>query len=251
MCSGNAIQATGAHAPPKCSPGRDIQRPGTLAEVSPGGARTRHRLRRVEHFRVTTSYPVQNPLSRFNRLYAQAQAVDRALLPEPNAMSLATVGMTGNPSVRVVLLKAVDERGFVFYTNLEGRKGRELRTRPFAAICFHWAPLEVQVRAEGPVTQVSDKEADEYFATRPRVSQIGAWASIQSQPIERADDLTVRVAEYEKRFEGVDVPRPEFWSGFRLRPDKIEFWKSRPGRLHERHLYTRSGESWTMETLYP
>lgn len=200
---------------------------------------------------MTTSYPVQNPLSRFNRLFAQAESVDRSILPEPNAMSLATVGMNGNPSVRIVLMKGVDEDGFVFYTNLDGRKGRELRTRPAAAVCFHWPSLEVQVRAEGPVTQVSDTEADEYFATRSRHSQIGAWASIQSQPIERVDDLIERVAEYEREFEGREVPRPPFWSGFRLRPERIEFWKSKPGRLHERHLYSRSGDSWTMETLYP
>jgi len=200
---------------------------------------------------MSTPYPVQNPLSRFNRLYAQATQLDRSVLPEPNAMSLATVGMSGNPSVRIVLMKEVDERGFVFYTNLEGRKGRELRTHPVAAICFHWPALEVQVRAEGPVTLVTDAEADAYFATRPRESQIGAWASVQSQPIERAQDLAQRVAEFEKKFDGQEVPRPAHWSGFRLRHERIEFWKARPGRLHERHLYTRSGESWTMETLYP
>jgi pyridoxamine 5'-phosphate oxidase len=200
---------------------------------------------------MPTPYPVQNPLSRFNRLYAQARQLDRSVLPEPNAMSLATVGMSGNPSIRIVLMKDVDERGFVFYTNLEGRKGRELRTHPVAAICFHWAPLEVQVRAEGTVSLVPDEEADAYFATRPRESQIGAWASIQSQPIEHAQDLADRVAEFEKQFEGKEVPRPPHWSGFRLRPERIEFWKARPGRLHERHLYTRSGESWLMETLYP
>jgi pyridoxamine 5'-phosphate oxidase len=200
---------------------------------------------------MSTPYPVQNPLSRFNRLYAQATQLDRSVLPEPNAMSLATVGMSGNPSVRIVLMKEVDERGFVFYTNLEGRKGRELRTHPVAAICFHWPALEVQVRAEGPVTLVTDAEADAYFATRPRESQIGAWASVQSQPIEHAQDLAQRVAEFEKKFDGQEVPRPAHWSGFRLRHERIEFWKARPGRLHERHLYTRSGESWTMETLYP
>lgn len=200
---------------------------------------------------MATPYPVQNPLSRFNRLYAQAQKLDRALLPDPNAMSLATVGMSGNPSVRTVLMKEVDEHGFVFYTNLESRKGRELRTRPVASICFHWAALEVQVCAEGPASLVSDEEADAYFATRPRESQIGAWASIQSQPIEHASDLEIRIQEFEEKFEGREVTRPPFWSGFRLRPSRIEFWKARPGRLHERHLYTRSGESWTMETLYP
>ena len=200
---------------------------------------------------MTTPYPVQNPLSRFRRLFAQAQQLERSVLPEPTAMSLATVGMSGNPSVRIVLMKDVDEQGFVFYTNLDGRKGRELRTHPVAAICFHWAALEVQVRAEGSISQVTDAEADAYFATRPRESQIGAWASIQSQPIEHASDLTDRVAEFSAQFDGRDVPRPPFWSGFRLRPDKIEFWKSRPGRLHERHLYTRRGDNWTMETLYP
>ena len=200
---------------------------------------------------MSSAYPVQNPLSRFSRLFAQAQGVDRTLLPEPNAMSLATVGMAGAPSVRIVLLKHFDEDGFVFYTNLDGRKGRELRTKPVAAICFHWAPLEVQVRAEGPTSQVTDADADEYFATRPRASQISAWASIQSQPIEKADDLAARVAEHERMFQGQPVPRPPFWSGFRLRPEKIEFWKNKPGRLHERHLYVRSGDSWTMETLYP
>ena len=200
---------------------------------------------------MTGQYPVQDPVSRFKRLFANAEGVDRSILPEPNAMSLATVGMNGNPSVRIVLMKAVDEDGFVFYTNVEGRKGRELRIRPAAAICFYWPMLGLQVRAEGPVAQVSDQESDEYFATRPRESQIGAWASIQSQPIDQADDLDRRVAEFTSKFEGQEVPRPPFWGGFRLRPDRIEFWKSKPGRLHERHLYSRLGDGWTMETLYP
>lgn len=200
---------------------------------------------------MTSRYPVQNPLSRFQRLYSQAQALDRKLLPEPNAMSLATVGMNGHPSVRIVLMKDFDERGFVFYTNLEGRKGRDLRARPVAAICFHWPHLEVQIRAEGSVGLVSDDEADAYFATRPRESQIGAWASIQSQPIVNAGDLEDRVREAEERFRGMEVTRPPYWSGFRLRPERIEFWKNRPGRLHERHRYTRHDESWVMETLYP
>lgn len=200
---------------------------------------------------MTSRYPVQDPLSRFQRLYAQAQGLDRKVLPEPNAMSLATVGMNGHPSVRVVLMKDFDERGFVFYTNLEGRKGRDLRARPVASLCFYWPQLEVQIRAEGPVGLVDDDEADSYFATRPRESQIGAWASIQSQPIVNATDLADRVREVEERFHGIEVTRPPFWSGFRLHPERIEFWKNRPGRLHERHLYTRKDESWIMETLYP
>ena len=125
---------------------------------------------------MSSPYPVQDPLSRFKRLFAQAESVDRAILPEPNAMSLATVGMNGNPSVRIVLMKAVDEDGFLFFTNIDGRKGREVRTRPAAAICFYWPTLEVQVRAEGSVSQASDAESDEYFATRSRDSQIGDCA---------------------------------------------------------------------------
>jgi pyridoxamine 5'-phosphate oxidase len=136
---------------------------------------------------MPTPYPVQNPLSRFNRLYAQAQQLDRSILPDPNAMSLATVGMSGMPSVRIVLMKDVDERGFVFYTNLEGRKGRELRTNPVAAICFHWAALEVQVRAEGKVSKVTYEETHSYLATPPRKSQIRAWAKNKIHPIERAE----------------------------------------------------------------
>ena len=166
-------------------------------------------------------------------------------------MALGTVDEDGNPSVRIVLLKAYDERGFVFYTNYDGRKGRELLARPRAALCFFWPTIDVQVRIEGSVAEVADDEADAYFATRHRMSQIGAWASRQSEPLESPDALDKRVAKYEREFEGKAVPRPPHWSGFRVQPERIEFWKGKPSRLHERHLYTRAANGWKIETLYP
>lgn len=192
-----------------------------------------------------------DPIARFRDLLAAADAVDRAILPEPTAFALGTVGADGRPSVRIVLLKDVDERGFVFYTNFEGRKGRELRAHPWAALCFHWQPLEQQVRVEGAAQPVSDDEADAYFATRARGSQLGAWASLQSTTMERPDDLERRLAEVEARYAGTTVPRPPHWSGFRVVPDRIEFWRNQASRLHVRHLYERDGEGWRVRTLYP
>jgi pyridoxamine 5'-phosphate oxidase len=192
-----------------------------------------------------------DPIERFRSVYALAEKLDRSIIPEPNAMALATIGTRDQPSVRIVLLKAYDERGFVFYTSFDGKKGRQLIAHPRAGLCFYWAPLSIQVRIEGRVTKVTDEEADAYFATRDRGSQIGAWASRQSEPLETPTALDERVAKYEKEFEGKAVARPEYWSGFRVWPERIEFWKGKPNRLHERHLYIRDGEGWLIETLYP
>jgi pyridoxamine 5'-phosphate oxidase len=192
-----------------------------------------------------------DPIERFRSVYELAHKVDRAILPDPSAMALATVEEGGQPSVRIVLLKAYDEQGFVFYTNYEGRKGRQLLAHPKAALCFYWAAIDIQVRIEGSVTKVADADADAYFGTRARLSQLGAWASRQSEPLENANALDERVRKYEEQFEGKDIPRPGFWSGFRVQPDRIEFWKAKPNRLHERHLYTRSGSGWKIQTIYP
>lgn len=193
----------------------------------------------------------RDPIARFIVLFEQAKALPRELLPEPTAFALGTVSDTGQPSVRIVLLKQVDERGFVFYTNFESRKGRELLATKRAALCFHWQQLEVQVRVEGVARPVGDAEADAYFASRARGSQLGAWASIQSSVMALSGDLENRVREVEQRFAGRPVPRPPHWSGFRVMPERIEFWRNMPSRLHVRHLYTRDDGGWRIEQLYP
>jgi pyridoxamine 5'-phosphate oxidase len=194
-----------------------------------------------------------DPFEEFRARFAQAEGVSRGQLPEPNAMVLSTVASDGTPSARVVLLKSLDERGFVFYTNLESRKASELAADPRCALVFHWAPIEWQVRVEGRVERVTDAEADAYFATRARESQIGAWASPQSAPL--ADDkvLDARVSEMVARFAGAPVPRPPHWSGFRVVPSRIEFWHGRAHRLHERRVFERAGGTgaWTMHRLFP
>ena len=200
---------------------------------------------------MTRIQPLQDPIVLFKKLLAEAQSLPREQVPEPTAFALATVAESGQPSIRMLLLKDVDAEGFVFFTNLESRKARELAANRRAAMNFHWSPMERQVRIEGRVSPVSDAEADAYFATRPRGSQIGAWASRQSRPMERATDLDVRVEEFEKKYEGMAVPRPPFWSGFRLDPSSIEFWKGKPSRLHERHLFVREGDGWRVQLLYP
>ena len=195
--------------------------------------------------------PPADPIARFNALLDEAKQVDRVRLPEPTAFALGTVDATGQPSVRILLIKQVDDRGFVFYTNFESRKGRELTATGKAALCFHWQPLEQQVRVEGPVARVTAAEADAYFARRARLSQIGAWASRQSQVIDPPGELERRVAEFEAKFAGQDVPRPPHWGGWRVTPVAIEFWKNMDNRLHVRHKYLRDGERWRVETLYP
>lgn len=170
---------------------------------------------------------------------------------DPNAVCLATATPEGRPSARMVLLKDSDARGFVFYTNLESRKGGQLAANPFAALCFHWKTLQRSVRVEGAVEAVSAEEADAYYASRARGSRIGAWASRQSRPLEGRFALEKAVAEQTLRFGLGEIPRPPFWSGFRLVPDRIELWRDMPFRLHERRVFHRVGAGWEMEMLYP
>jgi pyridoxamine 5'-phosphate oxidase len=170
---------------------------------------------------------------------------------DPNGVALATVDEDGMPDVRMVLLKGFDERGFVFYTNFESAKGRQIMANRKAAMCFHWKSLRRQVRVRGPVEVVSDAEADEYYATRPRGSRIGAWASKQSRPLESRFALEKAVAEYTAKFAIGEIPRPGHWSGFRIVPASIEFWHDRPFRLHDRALFTRDGDGWVKTRLYP
>ncbi|HYH38786.1 MAG TPA: pyridoxamine 5'-phosphate oxidase [Azospirillum sp.] len=170
---------------------------------------------------------------------------------DPNAMALATADAEGRPSVRMVLLKGIDPRGFVFYTNAESRKGQQLTANANAALCFHWKSLRRQVRVEGAVERVTDAEADAYFDSRARDSRIGAWASKQSRPMEGRWELEKRVAQYAAKFGLGTVPRPEYWTGFRILPARIEFWTDKPFRLHERIEFLRSGDGWTTQRLFP
>ncbi|HET9887156.1 MAG TPA: pyridoxamine 5'-phosphate oxidase [bacterium] len=192
---------------------------------------------------------ITEAIESFRVLYEQARRTD---IQEPTAMTLATAGKNGRPSSRTVLLKGFDSRGFVFYTNLDSRKARQLTENPWASLTFYWPVLERQVQIEGAIEAVDEKEADAYWATRPRESQIGAWASHQSQPLAKRDDLLLEAKRVGEIYEGRDVPRPPRWSGFRLIPDRIEFWKGMPARLHERIAYARDDSgTWTKTLLNP
>jgi len=190
----------------------------------------------------------RDPIAVFQAWLAEAEVVE---LNDPSAMCLATVDADGRPSARMLLLKGVDERGFAFYTNLDSRKAAELAANPVAALCFHWKSLRRQVRVEGPVERVSDADADAYFATRARPSQIGAWASDQSSPLDSRAMLEAKATEIEMRFDGRYIPRPPNWSGFRVKPQAIEFWKDGAHRLHDRILFRRTATGWETERLYP
>ncbi len=189
-----------------------------------------------------------DPFDEFTIWFEQASAQESA---DPDAVALATSSSDGRPAVRMVLVRGYDTRGFVFYTNLGSRKAHELKVVPYGAMCFHWKSTTRQIRIEGEVVQVDEAEADAYFESRPRESQIGAWASKQSQALEGRLTLERRVAKYAASFGIGKVPRPAFWSGFRLIPDSFEFWDKRPFRLHERTLYTRVSDGWVLKKLYP
>jgi pyridoxamine 5'-phosphate oxidase len=189
-----------------------------------------------------------DPIRRFHEALSRARAASPV---DATAAALATADARGRPSVRMVLVKAVDERGFLFFTNRESRKGRELAENPAAALCFHWPAIEEQVRVEGAVSLASDAESDAYFATRPRESRLTAWASRQSAPLPSRAALEEALRDAEARFGAGEVPRPAFWGGYRIAPERVEFWRSGAGRLHHRERYERDGAGWTATLLQP
>ena len=188
------------------------------------------------------------PMEQFRRWFDEALAAD---LHEPNAMTVATAGRDGRPSARVVLLKGFDERGFVFYTNYEGRKGREIEENPYCALIFYWGELERQVRVEGRAGRVSPQESDAYYGSRPRGSRLGAWASAQSREVDGREALQERLRSLEGEYEGREVYRPPFWGGYRVEPEAVEFWQGRENRLHDRLVYRRAPDGWEVVRLQP
>jgi pyridoxamine 5'-phosphate oxidase len=188
-----------------------------------------------------------DPITEFLKAAGRAEAQQVDIAP----VTLATADAQGRPSARIVLLRRADPRGFAFFTSYTSRKARDLAENPYAALCIHWPSLEEQIRIEGGVERLTPAESDEYFAGRPRGSQLGAWASDQSAVLASRDVLDERYLDVERRFEGVEVQRPPFWGGFRIVPDRVEFWLGRPDRLHDRVLYVRDATGWRIERLYP
>ena len=195
-----------------------------------------------------TTPPPADPFALFADWFSEAAASEPS---DPNAMSLATAAADARPSVRIVLCKHFDARGFVFYSNSESRKGNELATNPHVYLNFHWKTLKRQVRVEGTAAPVGPSEADAYFASRPRDSQLGAWASDQSRPMRDRESFERRMVAFAAKFDGRPVPRPPHWIGWRVTPVQLEFWQDRPNRLHDRLTYTRVGDGWTTRLLYP
>ena len=202
----------------------------------------------MDSLRIDDATEAAEPFRLFAAWLAEAEGRE---VNDPNAMALATVDSDGLPDVRMVLLKGADERGFVFYTNVESAKGQELAANPKAALVFHWKSLRRQIRVRGPVSRVSDEEADAYYGSRPRDSRIGAWASQQSRPLESRFALEKAVARFAAKHAVGEIPRPPYWTGFRIAPVAMEFWQDKPFRLHDRVRFTREGESWTSTRLYP
>ena len=194
------------------------------------------------------TFDSDEPVALFNKWLKLAEEKERV---NPNAVAVATANADGKPSVRMLLLKGVDERGFVFYTNSESHKGEELAINPRASLCFYWKSMGRQVRVDGPVEKISNEEADAYFESRTRGSQIGAWASKQSRPLESRFELEKRIAKYTAKFHIGKVPRPEFWEGYRVKHERVEFWAEKNFRLHDRFVYTRTDQGWQTERLYP
>jgi pyridoxamine 5'-phosphate oxidase len=191
---------------------------------------------------------IADPFVMFRNWFAEAQQSEPS---DPNAMTLATCSPAGCPASRIVLLKDWDAAGFVFYTNVESRKGDELAANPRAALLFHWKSLRRQVRIEGDVEQATEAEADAYYASRPRISRLGAWASIQSRPLPERAELERRLSLYEAEYPGENIPRPPYWAGYRVVPARIEFWQDMPFRLHDRTVFTRAADGWSQGKLYP
>ncbi len=198
---------------------------------------------------ISKKVSLQEPFEKFHQ-WLNLAATNKNIV-EPTAMCLSTIDENNCPSSRMILLKKFDERGFCFFTNLTSRKGKELSKNPNVALCFYWGILGYQIRIEGAVEKVSAKEADDYFASRRRESQIGAWASKQSCDMENWEEFTNRINEIEQNFANQDVPRPPFWSGFRVVPKRIEFWQEGEFRIHKREIYTKNGDGWNFGLIYP